>query len=222
MKRTDIDDAAPIIDRMLAMLISFVPAKGRAGSSARVAVGDVRAHVRQLCADDALGPPLDDCFTQARLAGVSWQQIEAVRRQVDGEVPVTLGGTLVKNAGARLCLATIGEIVSELTFVSRQQVNALKTAMLPPFQDAEEIAADDMDQATFQALIRLHGALTNHLVATALPLPQMVQYQFFSILPSLVVSHKLYADAARADEVVAENRIVHPAFCPLLGQALSK
>ena len=79
-----------------------------------------------------------------------------------------------------------------------------------------------MDQATFQALIRLHGALTNHLVATALPLPQMVQYQFFSILPSLVVSHKLYADAARADEVVAENRIVHPAFCPLLGQALSK
>ena len=30
-----------------------------------------------------------------------------------------------------------------------------------------------MDQMTFQTLVALHGATTNHLVATARPLPRM-------------------------------------------------
>jgi prophage DNA circulation protein len=63
--------------------------------------------------------------------------------------------------------------------------------------------------------------MTNHLVQTALPLPRMLQYQFAQILPSLVMAYKLYDDASRADEVRDENKIVHPAFCPLAGEALS-
>jgi hypothetical protein len=206
---------------MLATLIAFVPAQGQAGAAARTAIGDTRAHARQLCTDNVLAIPLNECFTQARLAGVTWQQIETVRRQIDSETPTTLGGTLVKNSGVRFCLATIGRILSTLTFVSRNQVEALKTAIQQPFLDAEEIAADDMSQAVFQALITLHGALTNHLVATALPLPRMLGYQFYAPLPSLVMAYKLYDDASRADELRAENHIVHPAFMLPSGLALS-
>jgi prophage DNA circulation protein len=222
MKRSDVDEAAPILDRMLATLVSYVPAQGRTGIEARTAVGDVRANARSLCYSDTLGPPLDNCFEQARLAGITWQQLEIVRESVDAETPVTLGGALVQNCGVRLCLAVIAEVVSDATFVSREQVDTIRAALLQPFQDAEEIAADEMDQMTFQTLISTQGALTNHLVQTALPLPRLMQYQFFNVQPSVVLAYRLYADASRCDEVRAENRIVHPAFCPLNGLALSQ
>jgi prophage DNA circulation protein len=207
---------------MLALLVSFVPPQGPSGVDVRTAVGDTRANCRVLLTSDALGPSLDNCFVQARLAGITWPQLEAVREQVDSETVTTLGGQLVKNTGVQLCLATIAEVIAAMTFVSRQDVETLKATLFQPFQDAEEIAADDMDQATFQALISLHGALTNHLVQTALPLPRMVNYQFYKTLSTLGMAYKLYDDASRCDELRAENKIVHPAFCPLLGDALSQ
>ncbi|MCP3475152.1 hypothetical protein NLM33_33040 [Bradyrhizobium sp. CCGUVB1N3] len=221
MKRGDASEAAPLVDRMLARLLSFVPAKGHAGSNARTVIGDTRANAYKLLSDDAMGPPLDDCFDQARQAGITWQQLEDVRQQTAQEAPLSLGAKLIQNAGIRLCLATEAYIIAGMTFISRQQVDAMKTALLQPFVDAEEIAADDMDQMTFQSLITLHGALTNHLVQTAMPLPRMLNYQFFTPLPTLVMAYKLYQDASRADELRDENKIVHPAFCPMLGEALS-
>ena len=221
MKLSDVNDAAPIVSRMLTLLVSFVPPQGRSGSDARTAIGDARAHARQLCYEDTLGPPLDNCFTQARLAGVTWQEFETVRRSVDQETPKTLGGALVQNAGVLLCLATMADILAATTFISRQQVDSIKLQLLQPFHDAEEVAADQMDQMTFQSLISLHGALTNHLVQTALPLPRMMLFEFFKPMPSLVLAYRLYSDASRADQLRDENKIVHPAFCPRLGEALS-
>lgn len=221
MNRHDANEAAPLVDRMLANLVATVPAKGRAGSDARTAIGDTRANAFKLCVGDALGSPLIQCFTLARLAGASLTQIEVVRQGVAAEVTATLGGALVENAGIRLCLATQARIIAALTFVSRQDVDALKQQLQQPFQDAEEIAADDMDQATFAALIALHGAVTNHLVATARPLPRMLNFQFYEPLPSLVMAYRLYGDAGRADELREENKVVHPAFCQQTGRALS-
>jgi hypothetical protein len=221
MKHADALEAAPLVDRMLANLVAAVPGKGRAGSDARTVIGDTRANALKLCAADALGPPLIACFTSARLAGASLAQIEVVRQGVAAEATATLGGALVKNAGIRLCLATQARIVSAMTFVSRQDVDAIKQQLLPPFRDAEEIAADDMDQAGFAQLLALHGATVNHLVATARPLPRMLGFQFYEPLPSLVMALRLYGDAARADELREENKVVHPAFCPPAGRALS-
>lgn len=221
MKPIDAEEAAPIVDRMLTALLSTVPAKGRPGSDARSAIGDTRASAFRLCIDDALGPPLDECFDLARQAGATLQKLDVVRQKIEQEAPVTLGGALVQNAGIRLCLATEAYIISGMTFVSRQDVDLLKQQLMQPFQDAEEIAADDMDQMTFQALIALHGAVTNHLVSTARPLPRMVSFMFYEPLPSLVIAYKLYDDASRCDELREENKVVHPAFCPPTGQALS-
>lgn len=221
MKRLDANEAAPIVDRMLQALVATVPAKGRPGSDARTAIGDTRAHAYKLCIDDAIGPPLDQCFDLARLAGSTSAEIKYVRETVEKETPVSLGGRLVRDAGIRLSLATQCRIIASMSFVSRQDVDAIKQQLLRPFRDAEEIAADSMDQMVFQTLVALQGAVTNHLVATARPLPRMVNFQFFEPLPSLVMAYKLYDDASRCDELRQENKIVHPAFCPMTGQALS-
>jgi prophage DNA circulation protein len=221
MKRLDADEAAPIADRMLLNLLGTVPPKGRAGSDARTAIGDTRANAYKLCINDAIGPPLDQCFDLARLAGATTQRLDYVRQQIEAEAPATLGGRLIRDAGIRLCLAAQARIIAGMTFVSRQDVNAIKTQLYQPFRDAEEIAADSMDQATFQALVTLHGAVTNHLVATARPLPRMVSFRFREPLPTLVMAYKLYDDASRCDELRQENKVVHPAFAPMTGLALS-
>lgn len=221
MKRLEAEEAAPIVDRMLQALVATVPSKGRAGSDARTAIGDTRTHAFKLCINDAIGPPLDRCFDLARQAGSTVQRLDFVREGIEAEATTTLGGSLVKDAGIRLCLAAQARIVAGMTFVSRQDVTALKQQLYQPFRDAEEIAADNMDQATFQALVALHGTVTNHLVATARPLPRMVSFRFYEPLPSLVMAYKLYDDASRGDELRQENKVVHPAFCPMTGLALS-
>ena len=221
MKRVEADEAAPIVDRMLLALLGTVPSKGRPGSDARTAIGDTRANAYKLCINDALGPPLDECFDLARQAGSTSGAINFVRGVIEQETPATLGGRLVRNAGIRLALAMQCRIIAGMTFVSRQDVEEIKQQLYQPFRDAEEIAADSMDQMTFQTLVALHGTVTNHLVATARPLPRMPHFEFFEPLPSLVMAYRLYDDASRCDELREENKVVHPAFCPMAGRALS-
>jgi prophage DNA circulation protein len=112
-------------------------------------------------------------------------------------------------------------IISSMQFTSRQDVDAKKAEMNVAFEDAIEIAADEMAQMTYQRLVSLHAAVTFYLIETARPLPRMVRYRFFSILPSLAVAHKLYYDSSRADQLRVENKVVHPAFMRLIGRALS-
>ena len=221
MKKADANEAAPLADRLLANLVATVPAQGRPGSDARTMIGDTRANAYKLCIEDAMGPPLIACFDLARLAGATLQKLEFVRDQLELEAPVSLGARLIQNAGIRLCFVAQAQVIAGMTFVSRQDVDLLKQQLMVPFQNAEEIAADDMDQMTFQTLIGLHGAITNHLVSTARPLPRMVRFQFFEPLPSLVMAYRLYDDASRGDELRDENKVVHPAFCPTAGVALS-
>ena len=221
MNRSDVNEAVPIVLRLLKNLSGCIASSGLPGSQARTAIGDVAADVALLLSNDALGLPLANCFNLVALSGATRPQIAAVRVATEQEVPHTLGGVLTQNTGIRLCLATEGQLIARMTFTSRQDVDALKLAMRQPFDDAEEIAADDMDQAIFMSLIALDAAITNFLVTTARPLPQMSAYRFAVVLPSLVLAHRLYQDASRADQLVAENKIVHPAFCPPVGIALS-
>jgi hypothetical protein len=214
MKRADATEAAEIVNRMMVNLATCIPSRGRPGSDARVAIGYVRANALTLLTNDAIGPPLDAAFDTTYEAG-------ATLVQVGKEQPVTLGAVLVTQAGINLCLATEGRIISGMTFVSRQDVEVIKQSMILPFGDAEEKAADEMDAMMFQALIGLHATITNHLVTTAMPLPRMIGYRFFEPIPSLVMAYRLYNDASRADDVRDENKVVHPAFCPMTGLALS-
>jgi prophage DNA circulation protein len=222
MDRPDSVEAAAIIQRLTQRLAACIPSAGLTGAQARVRLGDLAAYAEIYLANDQAGEPLQTCFDLVRVAGASQKQFEDVRQQVEiQEHPQTLGGVLIQNACMYLCLAEQAQIIAALTFVSRQDVEALKATMRAPFDDAEELAADDMDQATYAALISLDATLTNFLVTTARPLPRMLGYQFGGPLPSLVIAYRLYSDAGRADQIIAENKVVHPAFCPALGQALS-
>ena len=222
MDKPDAQDAAPIATRLLTHLAATIaPTSGDAGALARATIGSTIAGAYLLLRDDALGQPLLDCFNQVQQAGATRAQLEQVRAWTTAELPQTLGGQLMQNSGIQLCLAIEAQIIATTTYISRQDVETVKASLRQPFNDAEEIAADDMDQAAFAALIGLDAAVTNFLVTTARPLPRMIGYQFAASLPSLVLAYRLYQDASRADQLVQENKVVHPAFCPAIGLALS-
>jgi hypothetical protein len=222
MNKADAEEAAPIVQRAMANLSITVPMKGRPGSDARVAIGDVTANAYIWLRSDILGPHLADVFSLSMQAGATLSQFESIRKSIALEMPDTLGAVLVVNSLIIFCLATEGQIIANTTFISREDIDAVKLTMNGAFRDPEESAADRKDSAAFQALIELHAAITNHLVSTARPLPRMINYRFSKIYPTLVLAYRLYGDASRADELRQENRIIHPAFCPLQGLALSQ
>jgi prophage DNA circulation protein len=222
MDKPDAIEAEGIIQRTLANLSIGISGTDQAAIQAKVVIGWTLANALSLLYYDQMGPPLDMCFDLVRQTGATLPQMEEVRVLLDAERPVSLGATMVRDRSIHLALAQEGKIISNMTFKSRQDVDDLINQIQIPFNSAEEVAADTMDPMDYQAIIGLRAAIVNYLVATGRPLPYMLSYQFAKPLPSLVISQRLYGDASRYDEIRAENKVVHPAFCPPIGQALSQ
>lgn len=221
MERNDVKASVPVCQTVLSQLLVIAPTRGRPGSDLRTAVGDFLADAETLLTADTWGPPIDNIFDLARLTGMNIPQFESVRLTAVALTPKFLGAILVQNSMIELILAIECRIIADMTFISREDVVTMQQNMTAAFLPMQELAADDMDQAAFQALISLHAALAFYLAETARPLPRMLDYQFYNVLPTLAIAYKLYSDASRADEVRNENKIVHPAFCPLAGKGLS-
>jgi hypothetical protein len=221
MDKADSIEAEGITQRLLINLLGAIQDKGQAGIDAKVVIGWTSANALSLIYYDQIWEPLDTCFDWVRQAGASLPQMEEVRVLLDVESPKTLGATLLRDLAIQLALAQEGKIIAGMTFRSRQDVDNLLLQIQAPFQKAEEFAADTMDAMVYRNLVSLRGAIVNHLVSTARPLPTVLTYWFAKPLPSLVISQKLYGDASRYDEIRQENKVVHPLFCPPTGEALS-
>jgi prophage DNA circulation protein len=81
--------------------------------------------------------------------------------------------------------------------------------------DAECEALTEDDADALDALRGLKAALVEDVTRRAALLPRVTTYTPPAVTPSLVVAWALYGDPERAPEIVARNRIVHPAFCPV-------
>jgi len=221
MERKHAIEAAPIMIRALRMLLSAAPTRGRPGSDLRTACNDLIVRAEEMLQKDVAGPPLAACFNLARDCNTSYPQIAVVRNNTEAETPNLVGAKMVKDAIIQLCLACESRIVADLDFSSRDQVDSIKLEMAAGFDGAEEQAANEMDQETYRALVKMHGAIIDHLTDTARPLPRMLRFRFGKPAPTLTMAQRLYYDASRADELRAENSVVHPAFMRPTGRALS-
>jgi prophage DNA circulation protein len=217
MFKDETKEATPIVQRALLNLLSVT----HAGSDLRTAVGLLYANAAQLIYLDQIGPPLSNCFELARANNITQPQLDWVRQQTELEAPVTIGATMIKESIMRLCLVTEGLVIADMIFVSRSDVEALQKVMNGIFDDAEETAADEMDQMTYRDLVELHAGIIAFLVETARPLPNMLSFVFATPMPTLTMANRLYYDASRADEMRDENKVVHPLFMRPTGRALS-
>jgi len=195
--------------------------KGREASALRRACGDIKAHAETLIATNAIARRLSDCFELARATGATLSEFNRIREVILAEDVVSLPAVLIKDGCVRFALQQMAMVIIAIEFTSRESVEAVRADINIAFDQASENAADEMAQEVYFALVSLHAAVTFHLYDTARPLPQMLNFRFTTPRPTLILSHRLYDTAARADQLRKENKVIHPAFAPREGRALA-
>jgi prophage DNA circulation protein len=145
-----------------------------------------------------------------------------IHNKTSTEIANSVGAQLIKNSIIYITLAHTARVLADVQFTSRDDVNYMREMVNTAFDAAEEQAADEMAQESYRALIELRSSMIYFLTETARPLPRMLAWEFSQVMSTLILAQRLYYDASRADELREENHIVHPAFCPRVGRALSK
>ena len=223
MNSHDLEEAETILAEMMTALQATVPTiVGLSGALFRYAVGDLQEQAPTLLKTSTLAPALLNCFTLALAAGATLVDMDNVRATMEAQTPTGIPGALVANAGTRHALIAEAQILAATTFTSSQDALAALDAISVAFDSAQIYAADNHDPANYQALIALQAKVVKDLTTRAAQLPRLVTYTQARILTSHALANRLYGDASRCDELRAENKIIHPAFCPLSGTALSQ
>jgi hypothetical protein len=222
MFKADALEAQAIAEVVLVALLGKTPSTGIPGSTFRMAVNTFRANAVSILMADAAGPPLENIFRLAVTNNISYPQAEYVLNVATNQTPATPGGTLIRDSLVQYILAAEGLIISGMTFVSRDDVDAMLQTVQAAFAPVDEALADGIDPMAYRAVISLQAAIVYFLTQNARPLPRMLNFVFARPLPTLLAAYKLYADASRADELLAENKVVHPLFMKPTGRALSQ
>jgi hypothetical protein len=164
---------------------------------------------------------LQNCFESAQQAGATFEAMTAVLTVANTLTPTGRPAIAVKNFAIRMTLMEQARILAATIFTSRQQLDNYFSQIDASLQAAELVAADNLDNVAYTLLINVHAAVSNDLATRAFTLPQMVTYSFPTRLPSLLMAQRLYQDASRSDQLIAENSPIHPLFMPATGEALS-
>ena len=223
MTLDDTNEAVGVLQTALGSLQAAVPGQsGRTGAAFRFSCGDLLAVAPTLIPAAAIGAPLRACFDQAVAAGATLNGLVAVRNAI---LAMSLTGQpAIAVAGACYCLAmgSEGSILATTTFVSSADALTSLVVFQAAVGLAQDWALDNHLSAQYQALLALGAAVARDLQTRAAPLPRLTTYSFPRGTSSLVLAYRLYGDANRANELRAEGQIIHPAFMPASGSALSE
>lgn len=118
-----------------------------------------------------------------------------------------------RSAVAEACRAS-----AEASYSSRDQALTIMSTLLDAI-DAQQLVTgvstgDPIDGDVYEALEALRASVVEDLRTRGAQLPSLISYKPDATLPALVVAHRLYGDATRADEIVTRNHITHPLFVP--------
>lgn len=164
---------------------------------------------------------LSNCFEAAPAAGATFAAMENVRAVAEAIIPIAPATIAVKNFSIRMALAEQARIIAATNYASREDVDRCYDQINASFDRAETVAADNLDNVAYSALLSIHAAVSNDLANRSRPLPRMTTYNFATRMPSLWMAQRLYYDPARGAELIAENKPIHPLFMPSTGAALS-
>jgi len=205
-----------------ALLASGVDAASQDGAALRQLCGALSADAVGQVQAGTFGPPLGACFAAATAAGATFAGMDQVRQEAQAVTASDLPVQRVAQTAVRLALAEIARILATTTFTSRQDIDAALARVNAAFIPAEDFAAAQFNNVVWRALLASHGDVVRDLTARARPLPRIVTYSFGTRMPLLTLANRLFGDAGRADELLAENRdTVHPLFMPGSGRTLS-
>lgn len=222
MTLDELAEAKSILQTMMTALGgTLVGASGTTAADLRYGISDLLQNADTLIRSASLGTPLLNVFELATTAGATISTLEKVRTALLAQSPTTYEGTLLQAMGIQMTLAQEVQVYTGFTFASRQDVDAAIDQLNAAFDQAMLNASETGDSTSYQALLQANAAIVNDLTTRQRPLPNMITYSVPRVMTSLALANYLYGDASRADELVAENAVADPHFCPMTGYALS-
>jgi prophage DNA circulation protein len=221
MTNEEANEVLRIVNHMGPVILSTtINPSGTVGSALRRAVGMMMSDPNMIN-PQVFAIAFMVCLELARMGSATLVTMDRVRKAALNESPVGLPAVQTVLAIVRLTLACEARIISFMTFQSREDVEAVATAVNAVFTQTSEIASDDLDSATYIALISLHADVVKHLADRGRQLPRVINYQYQTVMPALRMAQLAYADGSRYQELIAENNVIHPAFMPLAGKMLA-
>lgn len=211
--RSERSNAFEISKRLMDALLSFpISSQGEEGANLRSAVGLYLTNFSDIVDSFTVGTELYACFEQARLAGATLNSMNNVRLAMFAEAPVYPLSIAIVNAAVIFSFVEQCQIISIIQFKSRVEVDTLMDQMGVIIEDIKLTKADSFVSSDYQNFVALSALLIQHMSATERLLPRVVQYNMQVSYPSLNLANRIYTDASRSDELIAENKTVHPAF----------
>lgn len=212
MLKSELTEAREIAGRMMDQLVAFPITSAAAAAQMRTAVGKFMANFAEHVSGGVLGTELLACFETARAAGATVNSMDRVRQSLFDESPAYDLGLVVVNAGVQFSFVEQSQILAVTLFASRGEVDALMDQMGAVIEDIKLTKADSFASRDYQNFVFLAALLVQHLSATERQLPRVVSYHWAVNYPALTMSNRIYGDGSRSDELIAENKTVHPAF----------
>lgn len=108
--------------------------------------------------------------------------------------------------------ARVLSVALSVESLTASQARQLRDALLDQL-DAE-LEDSDPPAAVARALTQLRTAVAADVRRRGEMMRETSTYQPQAVLPALVLAHRIYQDATRADELVQRNGIRHPGFVP--------
>ncbi|WP_350447768.1 DNA circularization N-terminal domain-containing protein [Pseudomonas solani] len=103
-----------------------------------------------------------------------------------------------------------GKPFDGLTFTSRDQAAEVRDQVLVELDRQQLAAAQDR----VRPLAAIATQVARDMNQRSASLAPLATYQPLTTQPALLIAHRLYGDARRAEEIVARNSIAHPGFVP--------
>jgi hypothetical protein len=211
--KSERSEALDISRRVIAALMNFpIAAAGAPGAALRAQVGKYLGNLTELIDSKTVGPGLLACFDAARTAGATLASMNGVRLAMFAEAPSWPLGLGIVNGAIIFSFVEECQIIAPMDFGSRQEADTLIDEMTAIIEDIKLNKADSFVANDYQNFVALSALLIQHLSATERQLPRLVEYLMPVNYPALALANRIYGDASRSDELVAENETVHPAF----------
>jgi len=221
--RNKIEETMGLLNQILTKLMSTVPPQSPDAYKVRRLCGDLAVNARMMIINGTgFGEAFRACFDAAVAAGSSLDAMDMVRTFILGLQPKTDMAIAVVQSALFFTLAEEASIVSTMTFSSRDDVATMIQRMGAAYEEVQLTMMDLYSDVLYQNFAALSAALTQHLYLTELTLPMIVTYQTAGVRTALTLAQLIYTDASRTDEIIAENKVVHPAFPPRTIRVLSQ
>lgn len=137
-----------------------------------------------------------------------WQSFDSVPlNQVNSTDP----SDILTNLMQRVAVVSAAGLFSVMDFSSWDEAKDAQTVLYDKMQELAEASLDDEFYATIQDL---QVAVFNDFESRDFNLPRLIEYTPNITTNTLFLSHYLYGDIEREQEIIDRNKINHPGFVP--------